>query len=142
MLTNKYGNTTNQIKIYTASKVKHADKWKKLRDEGWGINATWIDRGVVDPEDYPSLWVDCIGEATEADICLAYIEPGERLKGALVEIGCTLSAGGRVYLVCNQWDDSYGTWNHHPRVHMFTSLQEALDAIKRDYTGFKEVFTP
>lgn len=30
--------------IYTASKTRHADKWRHLRDEiGLPINSTWID---------------------------------------------------------------------------------------------------
>ncbi len=84
--------------IYFASKVKHAARWRKLRDVGVPVISTWIDEPDP-PPDMRDLWERCIREASQARVLIAYLEPDETLKGGLCEVGATLAGGGFVYWV-------------------------------------------
>ncbi len=114
--------------IYTASKTKHADRWKSLRAEGWPINSTWIDEaGVGETACFTSLWERCILEASQADAVLLYREPGDVLKGAFVEAGAALAHGVPVYAIgCEEYSFSKAAgWVN------CTSVESALDAIRK-----------
>jgi hypothetical protein len=113
--------------IYTASKTKHADKWKALRAGGWPIISTWIDEaGEGESADLEDLWLRCVGEAKSAAAVLLYCEPGDVLKGAFIEAGAAMASGVPVYAVgCDQY-----SFVNHPGVHIFTSLDTALTAIR------------
>lgn len=84
--------------IYMASKaVAHGPRWQALREEGWPIISTWIDESQPDATlDWPDLWERCLAEVTSAEVCIVYMEPGEVLKGAWVEVGAALAAGVHV----------------------------------------------
>ena len=108
-------------RIYVASKSKHAPMWRQLRADGLNIISTWIDfdgEGVID--DWPSFWAGCTDEAVLADLVLAYHEPGDTWKGALVEIGAALGHATEVIVVGHP----EGSWTEHPDV----SLVETMDA--------------
>lgn len=81
--------------IYMASKaIAHGPKWQALRGAGLPIISTWIDE--CDPGmtlDWPDLWTRCLEEAVSAEVLIAYMEPGETLKGAWVEVGAALATG-------------------------------------------------
>lgn len=87
--------------IYIASKTKHADRWRLLRDKiGEPIISTWIDEaGEGETADYHDLWDRCLKEAAGADVLIAYREPGEVLKGGWVEIGAALASGVTVFAI-------------------------------------------
>lgn len=87
------------MKIYMASKVKHAPKWLELRDRGAPIISTWIDEWQPNAsKDHQDLWRRCVDEAHRADVLIAYREEGEIFKGAPVEIGAALAGGAGVIL--------------------------------------------
>lgn len=90
-------------KIYIASKTKHAEMWKELRDHhGYNIISTWIDEaGAGESADLSDLARRCIEEASFADRLILYCAPDDVLKGALMEVGAALSAGVPVYVVGN-----------------------------------------
>lgn len=89
-----------KLKIYTASKTKHADKWKALRDQGYNVISTWIDEaGPGETSDFYDLWERCIEESSHCDVLLIYREPGEELKGAWVELGSAIASGALVIAV-------------------------------------------
>lgn len=117
------------MKIYMASKAKHGPRWRALRDDhGVPINSSWIDEAEEGlTSDWADLWSRCVNEACEADAVILYCEPGEVLKGALVEVGAALAVGNKVYAV--------GCEGHsflaHPQVQECVSLGEALDNIAR-----------
>lgn len=124
--------------FYVASKVVHAAKWQKLRDEGWPINSTWIDCGEYGAiTDWGDHWVKCINEAASADFCLAYCETYEVLKGALCEIGAALAAGKRVLFVGDYAYVKAKRYSimEHPLVTKFNSLEDALEVISNHPTG-------
>lgn len=88
----------NRHGIYMASKaVAHGPRWQALREEGWPIISTWIDESETGATlDWPDLWERCISEAVSAEVCIVYMEPGEVLKGAWVEVGAALATGVHV----------------------------------------------
>ena len=119
-------------KIYIASKAKHRPRWRALRDSGVNINSRWIDTpdlyigttagdGVSDL-DYEKLWIQCIEDVINCDMLILYVEPGEVLKGALVEVGAALAAG-RMVIACADLDgiEGIGTWWNHPLVEVIPS---------------------
>lgn len=114
------------MKIYIASKTKHAEKWKKLRNAGVNIISTWIDEaGAGESKNLTDLAARCIDEAKSADRLILYCEPSDKLKGALIEVGAALASGVPVYVV--GWGESLSTaLNQHPLWKEALSLKHAL----------------
>jgi hypothetical protein len=80
--------------IYIASKTDRAPRWRALRAKGAPIVASWIDEaGPGETADYSDLWTRCAAEVAGAATLIAYVEEGEALKGALVEVGIALASG-------------------------------------------------
>ena len=101
--------------IYTASKTTHAEKWRRLRARGHDIISTWIDEaGEGQSADYAELAQRCIDEAAAADITILYCQPGEILKGALLEAGAALAAGKEVRCV-GDCESISRVFRKHPR---------------------------
>lgn len=117
------------MKVYTASKTKHAENWRNLRDViGVDVISTWIDEaGPGETTSFEDLWLRCVGEASEADVLLLYMEPGEILKGALVEAGAALASGKTVYAVGLPSGMSFRA---HPSVLEFSSLVDAVAMLQ------------
>lgn len=114
--------------IYVASKIKHAHIWLKLKNEGLPISSTWIYEAAKDAsKDLMDLWCRCINEASKAEVLLAYCEPGDILKGALIEIGAALAHDVPVVLV---GFEPKLTFLNHPHCYEAPSLQEAIRWIK------------
>lgn len=86
--------------IYFASKATaHGPRWRQLRDEGWPVISSWIDESEPgQTTDWADLWQRCIQETQRCDVFI-YREPGEVLKGALLELGVALSLCKPVYAV-------------------------------------------
>lgn len=113
----------SELRIYTASKVKHARRWQLMRQAGWHVVSTWIDEAEEgQTSDWADLWERCISEARKADILLAYAEQGEVLKGGLVEVGAALSHGVQVLAV----GPVQGSWVKHPLVSQVADLPAAM----------------
>lgn len=118
----------NQVKsksgIYFASKVKHAEKWRKIRAKGLPVISTWIDEaGEGETSDFSDLWVRCVREASSAQALILYAEPEDVLKGAFIEVGAAIASEVPVYVVGRQprW-----TWCEHPLVTECNSIEAAL----------------
>lgn len=111
------------MKIYTASKISHAQMWRQLRAEHpyHHFTASWPDLIALNLESEKSplvfrdAWEQNIREVLEADILLLYFHESERLEGALVEVGAALAAGKRVHIISST-PEALGTWKHHPLV--------------------------
>jgi hypothetical protein len=113
--------------IYIASKTEHAPRWRALRAKGAPIVASWIDEaGPGETADYGDLWTRCAAEAAGAATLIAYVEEGEALKGALVEVGIAIATGVPVL-----WCGPTGrhTVTKHPGVQVIaaTSTVTALE---------------
>ena len=114
------------MKIYVASKVKHAPMWRELRSLGWPINSTWIDEsGEGESSSLSDLASRCINEAAEADVLLLYCEPGEVQKGAMVEVGAALASGTPVASV-GRCETTSKTFVEHPWWFEMFSVGDAL----------------
>jgi hypothetical protein len=88
--------------IYIASKTRHAVAWKQLRKQGYNIISTWIDESELgETKDFEDLANRCVKEASMADFLILYCEPGELLKGALLEAGASLGSDRVVIQVGN-----------------------------------------
>ncbi len=112
--------------FYTASKTNHAAKWRQLRARGHNIIATWIDEADEGQSaDYADLAERCIAEAAAADVTILYCQPGEILKGALLEVGAALAAGKEVRCV-GDCESISRVFRKHPRWIECDSLAASL----------------
>ena len=117
--------------VYMASRTIHADKWKALRAAGNRITSSWIDT-VIDGGNgggYEELWVRCIMDVSASKAVIVYVEPGEMLNGALVEVGAALSMKKPVFAVGVN-SKQHGTWIHHYLVTLCQDVQEALELTR------------
>lgn len=119
------------MRFYTASKTKHAPQWQALRAAGCKITATWIDEANEgQTADYAELSERCLREIKAADFMLLYCEPGELLKGALIEAGMALAMGRQVRCV-GRCDSLSRVFNKHPLWTEHESVAAALAANSR-----------
>ena len=112
--------------FYVASKTKHAEMWKAAREAGEPIIATWIDEaGPGQTKDPGELADRCVREAAQASATILYCEPGEALKGALIEVGAALAAGRLVVCVgtCASISE---TFNKHRNWRTAASISSAF----------------
>lgn len=115
---------SGSVRIYVASKTRHAPMWKALRERGVPIISTWIDEaGPGETADLSELWTRCVREVENSTALLLYKEEADVLKGAWVELGVALSCDIRVSAVGIGNDVSVGK---HPNVRHFSSVDEAL----------------
>ena len=114
--------------IYIASKTKHADRWRFLRDKvGEPIISTWIDEaGPGESADLDDLWQRCIAEAVNCDVLIIYREPDDILKGAWVEMGAALAYGRPVFAIGLE---EY-TIAKHCAVRHFKDMRDAIEASR------------
>lgn len=116
------------MKIYTASKTRHAAKWQQLRSKH-NVIATWIDEaGEGQTADRSELAKRCIREISECDFLLFYSESGEFPKGALIEVGIGLALNKQVRFVGDLSEQVRSVFVEHPLWRAFNTLDEALDA--------------
>ena len=117
------------MKVYVASKVKHAELWKRLR-KAMCISATWIDEaGEGHTADRSELAVRCLREVSEASALVLYCQPGDILRGALLEAGAALALGIQVYCV-GDCESLSRIFCNHPLWHSCLSLHDATEFIQ------------
>lgn len=125
-----------QIKVYFASKLAHAEKWRDLVyvEDGWGeiieMVARWPHVVALVPDDLEFIkhaWTQNQEDIARADVVVLYALPGENLRGALVEAGMALALGKPVILVGENSD--YGTWRNHSGVHSVPDLDKARQLL-------------
>lgn len=115
------------MKIYAASKTKHASMWRKLRLK-YPINSTWIDEaGEGQTANRSELATRCVKEISECDFLLFYTERDEVQKGALIEVGIALALNKEVRFV-GFFSQVSTVFAVHPLWRNFGTLREALNA--------------
>ncbi len=118
-------------RIYTASRTKHAYRWRYLRSTGANIIATWIDEaGEGESPDLADLASRCVREAAECDAVILYVEPDDHIKGALIEVGAALAHGKPVYCV-GTCPSISPTFERHPLWRTASSIEEAKNHIAK-----------
>lgn len=118
------------MKVYVASKSVHGPRWITMREHGAPFVSSWIDEsGPGQTSDWADLTARCVREAAAADGLIVYAEPGEILKGALIEWGAALAAGKPVVYVGPKHK-----WTVHPLVQTADSVEQALNKLWAQYS--------
>lgn len=128
-----------QVRVYTASKLDHAELWKHIRvrfpqiyfTARWPFFVGYIEEG---PECAEHFWQDDEEDVRRSDVVLVYAANSEeKLRGALVEAGMGIAMGKLVIVVGKHPD--YSTWQFHPQVEHADSIETALAyALTLDWT--------
>lgn len=108
-----------KIRLYTASKLRHATMWQQLRSNWREIQfiSRWIDLvgKCPDTQEFAEVfWIQDLQDVRCSDVVLVYGSYDDNLRGALIEAGAALALGIFVIVVGNCQD--YGTWKYHPHV--------------------------
>ncbi len=128
------------IRVYTASQLKHAAKWRDLCAGNSRVyfHARWLKHisvGTPDTAEFASeFWLQDEQDVKDSDAVLIYAEQGDRLRGALVEAGMAIAY--RVPVILAGEHPDFGTWQHHPGVTCVDDLDSALtylESIKPRY---------
>jgi len=122
------------LRFYAASRVRHADMWRRLRDDGFHVSSSWIDEaGPGQTADLSELWKRVEREVRDATVLVLYVEPDDfPLKGALVETGMALASSVPIIVVspgCTFEPPSYrpiGSWIRHPLCRFAASIVDGL----------------
>lgn len=118
------------MKIYTASKTKHAHKWIELRERGINVNSTWIDEaGKGQTKDMADLCRRCIRECIECDAMIVYSEEGDYLKGAFIEMGVALSIPSKPIVLVGEVLPFGSAFTYAPQVFRAKTIEDALDFL-------------
>lgn len=122
------------LRVYTASKLKHAAKWRDLCAAHGHIqcHARWLKHNTIGTPDTPEhaaeFWLQDEQDVKHADVVLVFADGDDHLRGALVEAGMAIAYGVPVIVIGKHPD--YGTWQHHPGVRRVASLDLAIDVLR------------
>lgn len=116
-------------KIYLASKLKHAERWRQLANDNprHTFTARWpYIVGYVDdsPKNANNFWEHDFNDIDFCDALIVVADPDDVLRGALVEVGYAIAKGKHVIVVGE--NDSYGTWRHSYRVRTAETIEQAF----------------
>lgn len=118
------------IKIYTASKTRHASIWIQLRKTGLNIISTWLNEfetGVG--MNLKELAIQSIIEPTIADVTILYCEPEDYLSFALIEVGAAL-AHGRKIVVVGEGPSLSKLMAQHPNIYHVETIEDAVVFVR------------
>ncbi|AEG53145.1 nucleoside 2-deoxyribosyltransferase [Sinorhizobium meliloti] len=133
-----------RLRIYTASKLRHAEWWRQLRQE-WP-EFDWVSRwpvehcgNIPDSDTFARwFWMQDIEDVSRCDVCVVFADGNDHLRGALVEAGAAIALHKTVIVVGAHED--YGTWQWHSsvrRVKDFDELRVTLNLLaKHGVRGF------
>lgn len=119
------------LRIYFASKLRHAAKWRKLCAESSDFiaHARWLKHntlGTADTsENAREFWGQDEQDVRDADVVIVYAEAQDHLRGALVEAGIAVASGVPVIVVGDHAD--YGTWQYHAGVRRVGTIHQAIE---------------
>lgn len=121
-------------RCYFASKTEHAAKWRELdlHSKVIKVSGRWIKQVLLDNGDIlqtdkgqefaARCWIEDEEDICASDYLVLYAEPGEHLRGGLVEAGIALKAKIPVIVIGNHPD--YGSWQWHPGVRHFATITD------------------
>lgn len=91
-----------EVKVSISSKLEHAAKLAAIIEDGFHINSRWIRLEAAKATDrlrpVTHYMQENFDDIEMADYHTLYIEPGDHLKGALIETGVALRAGKYVWI--------------------------------------------
>jgi hypothetical protein len=136
------------MKIYVATKLHHAAKFRELRPtweaKGLTIVSRWLDMehvetnnsDVITRDDYAIFWRVDEADVKASDVVLVYSQyKTDELRGALVEAGMGIAFGKPIVLVGD--NPAYGSWQYHPSVVHATTLDHARFMIENLYMEYR-----
>lgn len=111
------------MKVYCASKSKHAPLWQQWKARGVEVTSSWLekfDQGRI--SDQTSHWNTILTDIQQSDALLFYAEPGEIQKGAIAEFGIAFALGKKLFYV-GPLEESLTAVEHERVVHYPTLEQ-------------------
>ena len=116
-------------KIYFASKLKHAEKfikWAIEHPEHHMVSRWPYLTGLVpdNAEHAVNFWDDDFADIERCDVLVVYAEQGDKLRGALVEVGYALALNKKVIVIGDHPD--FGTWRHSKNVVHVTDMSDLI----------------
>lgn len=115
------------MKIYCASKSKHAPLWQEWKRAGVTVTSSWLekfDQGRL--PDQTSHWNDIFKDIQSSDALLLYSEAGEVQKGALAEFGIAFALNKKLFYV-GPLENSVTAVEHRSVVH-YDTLEDLFAA--------------
>ncbi len=123
-----------QIKIYVASKLRHAARIKEARSDGFHFNARWLDTGnlAANAAKPVTHWLEeNFDDIRGCDYLIVYAEAGEHLKTAIGEAFYAIAHGKPVFVLGEHAD--YVPWCFlSPQVRRATDFEAALNIIRSE----------
>jgi hypothetical protein len=117
--------------FYVASKVKHTQLWRGLRERGCNITASWIDEAEEgQTASYSELAERCLRDIKVSRFVVLYCKHGELLKGALIEAGMALALNKEVRCVGNCHSISR-VFKSHPLWKKHRSILSAVREVEK-----------
>lgn len=125
------------IRVYVASKLRHAEKFMKLRNEYPDIHftASWpITAGLGSEAERPVYqWMgESEVQILNSDCVLVYAEAGEILKTALIQVGIAYARRIPIFVIGEH--DSYAEWQFN------TNIVTRVPNIKRAMSDIRIMF--
>lgn len=123
-----------RLRIYTASKLRHASLWRSLKEEwkDFDFVARWPTDHVGNIPDSATFarwfWLEEIEDVARCDVLVIYAQNDDHLRGALVEAGAAIALHKTVIVVGQHAD--YGTWQWHPSVRRVNDFDELKITLK------------
>jgi hypothetical protein len=127
------------IKVFIASKMRHAEKFRDIREEYPDIyfTARWPVTASLSSEAQRPVyqWMgDAFSDIHNSDVVIVYAEKGEHLKTALVHVGFAIAAGKPIWVIGEH--ASYAEWQFYEGVcYRAPTIDRALADIKVLYRG-------
>ena len=127
------------IRVYAASKMRHAEKMMKLRQDYPDIHFTarWpITAGLGSEANRPVYqWMsESEIDLLNSDCMLVYAEPGEVLKTALVQVGIAYAKRIPIFVVGEH--ESYAEWQFNSNlVVRCPNMKRAMESIRVRFRG-------
>ena len=107
------------VDALSAANVPLVNDW-----QSWSLNQN-------DEEPTSEQWREhserCLRQASEASVCLLYLQRNTVAFGSLVEAGATLGSGGWCYVASDDGVPAFLA--NHPRVRVFPKLSDAIRSI-------------
>lgn len=127
MVTNQVFLYGGDMKIYCASKSKHAPLWLAWKARGVEVTSSWLEKyGQGRLRDQTSHWNAILKDIQSSDALVFYSEPGEIQRGAIAEFAIAFALGKKLFYV-GPIEDSL-TAVEHESVVRYGTLEELFAA--------------
>lgn len=131
----------HHIRIFTASKMRHAEQMRDLREKYPDIyfTARWpVTAPLASEAQRPVYqWMgDAFSDILNSDVVMLYAEKGKHLKTALVHVGYAIAAGKPIYVIGEH--ESYAEWQFYEGVvYRAPTIDRAIRNIRTKFRNVK-----